>query len=119
MMFPGEEEAIRTVRALGAQYGYGNLIERLKESWRAILPGGKRCPADIDHNDTARLELRAAADELEADYVTRDTNDGSTYCRDCGAPQAAPWEHDGCAVALLRARAEALRSEGDAPKGGA
>lgn len=118
MMFPGEEEAIRTVRKLGASYGYGNLIERLKESWRAILPGGDRCPADVAEDTTvARRELLAIAQEFEADFARRDTNGvDRTYCADCGAPQAAPWEHDEeCIVAKLRARAAALTS-GEAPK---
>ena len=59
MMFPGEEEAIRTVCELGAKYGYGNLIERLKESWRAILPGGDRCPADSYPVDLTIEEAKA------------------------------------------------------------
>lgn len=46
VMLPGEKEAIRTVRRLGAEYGYGNLIERLCESWRQLL-GLDRCPADV------------------------------------------------------------------------
>lgn len=36
-MFPGEPEAIATVIALGEQYGYGNLINRLKEAWSKRL----------------------------------------------------------------------------------
>ena len=31
--FPGEQEAVATVKALGAQYGYGNLISHLKQAW--------------------------------------------------------------------------------------
>ncbi len=31
--FPGEREAIETVKALGAQYGYGNMISQLKQAW--------------------------------------------------------------------------------------
>lgn len=34
---PGEEEAIRAVVALGAQYGYGNLISRLSDAWSGHL----------------------------------------------------------------------------------
>jgi hypothetical protein len=35
--FPGEQDAIRTVRELGARYGYGNLISRLKDAWSEHL----------------------------------------------------------------------------------
>ena len=37
MLFPGEEEAIREVLAAGEQYGYGNLISRLKRAWAEKL----------------------------------------------------------------------------------
>lgn len=55
------------------------------------------------------------AETLEADYATRDTNDGSTYCNNCGAPQpkrrGAKWQHDPlCTVAFLRDRAREHRS---------
>lgn len=53
--------------------------------------------------------LEEVAEELEAHNARHDTNYGVTYCTECGAPQAVPWEHDGCAVALVRARAAALR----------
>jgi hypothetical protein len=33
----GEAEAIRTVYELGAKYGYGNLIFRLRDAWSASL----------------------------------------------------------------------------------
>lgn len=36
-MFPGEEEAIKTVCDLGAKYGYGNLISHLKNTWSKHL----------------------------------------------------------------------------------
>lgn len=35
--FPGELEAIAAVRALGASYGYGNLISHLKQAWSERL----------------------------------------------------------------------------------
>ena len=59
-----------------------------------------------------RDELLAVAEEFEADFATRDTNDGSTYCIQCGAPQPkrGKWKHDGCPVALLRERASKKRS---------
>lgn len=57
MMFPGEKEAIETVRKLGAAYGYGNLIEHLKKAWREILPT-ETCPADIPDD---RYDMAAAA----------------------------------------------------------
>lgn len=38
--FPGEKEAIETVKRLGAQYGYGNLISHLKDAWSESLQGG-------------------------------------------------------------------------------
>jgi len=37
LYFPGELEAIETVKALGAQYGYGNLIMHLKTAWSEML----------------------------------------------------------------------------------
>ena len=39
--FPGERDAIETVKRLGAQYGYGNLISHLKDAWSESLQGGK------------------------------------------------------------------------------
>lgn len=35
--FPGEENAVATVKALGAEYGYGNLIHHLKDAWSERL----------------------------------------------------------------------------------
>jgi hypothetical protein len=35
--FPGEREAIATVKELGARHGYGNLIARLKDAWSEEL----------------------------------------------------------------------------------
>jgi len=37
MDFPGEREAVEQVLALGDQYGYGNLINRLKCAWTLRL----------------------------------------------------------------------------------
>jgi hypothetical protein len=36
-LFPGEAEAIETVKRLGAQFGYGNLIHHLKDAWSESL----------------------------------------------------------------------------------
>lgn len=48
--------------------------------------------------------LEEAAEAEEAECARRDTNDGVTYCINCGAPQGNPWPHDdGCVVARLRA----------------
>lgn len=63
---------------------------------------------------TTEAAIRASAlddvaEELEAHSAKYDANYGGTYCTECGAPQAVPWEHDGCAVALVRARAASLR----------
>jgi hypothetical protein len=33
MMYPGEQEAIETVKRLGAEFGYGNLISHLQREW--------------------------------------------------------------------------------------
>lgn len=55
-----------------------------------------------------RNELRIVAEELEAGFATRDTNDGSTYCSQCGAPQPkrGAWKHDPmCTVVTVRDRA--------------
>lgn len=35
--FPGEQEAIETVKRRGAEYGYVNLISRLKDAWSEYL----------------------------------------------------------------------------------
>lgn len=35
--FPGELDAIEAVKALGAAYGYGNLIFHLKQAWSEHL----------------------------------------------------------------------------------
>ena len=37
MLFSGEKEAIQTVLALGAKYGYGNLIAHLRRAWALSL----------------------------------------------------------------------------------
>lgn len=37
MKFPGEEEAIQRAIAVGAEWGYGNLICRLQEAWGKML----------------------------------------------------------------------------------
>jgi hypothetical protein len=37
MLFPGEKEAIETVKRLGEEYGYGNLIYHLSEAWSQKL----------------------------------------------------------------------------------
>ena len=37
MLFQGEKEAIQTVLALGAKYGYGNLIAHLRRAWALSL----------------------------------------------------------------------------------
>jgi hypothetical protein len=37
MLFPGEAEAIETVKRLGEQYGYGNLIYHLRNAWSERL----------------------------------------------------------------------------------
>jgi hypothetical protein len=34
---PGEAEAIETVKQLGAEHGYGNLISHLKDAWSEKL----------------------------------------------------------------------------------
>lgn len=36
-LFPGEAEAIAIVKALGSQYGYGNLISHLRDAWSTDL----------------------------------------------------------------------------------
>jgi hypothetical protein len=36
-LWPGEAKAIATVIELGKQYGYGNLISRMRESWKLDL----------------------------------------------------------------------------------
>ena len=36
-LFPGEQEAIDMVLPLGKQYGYGNLIYRLRDRWSEDL----------------------------------------------------------------------------------
>lgn len=53
-----------------------------------------------------RDEFRILAEELEAEYATRDTNDGSTYCSNCGGPRRGrTWRHDPeCTVAEIRKR---------------
>jgi hypothetical protein len=54
-----------------------------------------------------RDELRILAEEIEAGWATRDTNDGSTYCSQCGAPQPkrGKWKHDPCCeVEIIRQR---------------
>lgn len=56
----------------------------------------------------ARNEMRMLAEEIEAGFATRDTNDGSTYCSHCGAPQPKrrTWVHDPmCIVTTIRERA--------------
>lgn len=58
---------------------------------------------------TTNEVLAGLAEEIEADFATRDTNDGSTYCSQCGAPQPrAPkrrWRHDPmCVVETVRGR---------------
>lgn len=37
VMFPGEQAAIDTVKALGARYGYGNMISHLQQAWSESL----------------------------------------------------------------------------------
>lgn len=37
MLFTGEAEAIETVKRLGESYGYGNLINHLKDAWSESL----------------------------------------------------------------------------------
>lgn len=37
MLFPGESEAIKQTLAWGAQYGYGNLIDHLRQAWKRRL----------------------------------------------------------------------------------
>jgi|GEM_PF-3629795 len=37
--FPGEDEAITTVKRMGAEYGYGNLISHLKDAWSESQQG--------------------------------------------------------------------------------
>jgi hypothetical protein len=39
MLFPGEQEAIETVKELGRKYGYGNLIHHLRDAWSEDLQG--------------------------------------------------------------------------------
>jgi hypothetical protein len=48
VLFPGEAEAIATVKALGAQYGYGNLISHLQQAWsdHLVAQGIDRQAAD-------------------------------------------------------------------------
>lgn len=53
--------------------------------------------------------LLEAATELEARYSRFRLPEGRTYCSACDAPQGDPWEHAGCAVALLRAKAAGLK----------
>ena len=56
----------------------------------------------------ARNAMRILAEEIEAGFATRDTNDGSTYCSQCGAPQPrrGAWKHDPmCTVMTIRDRA--------------
>ncbi len=36
-MFPGEAEAIEEMCDYGSQYGYGNLISRLKDAWATMI----------------------------------------------------------------------------------
>ena len=56
-----------------------------------------------------RNEMRLLAEEIEAGFATRDTNDASTSCCECGAPQPRPkraWKHDPmCTVSTIRERA--------------
>jgi hypothetical protein len=35
--FPGETEAIAQTIAWGAEYGYGNLIDHLRQAWKRML----------------------------------------------------------------------------------
>jgi hypothetical protein len=46
--FPGELDAIETVKALGAAYGYGNLIGQLQQAWsdHLVAQGIDRQAAD-------------------------------------------------------------------------
>jgi uncharacterized protein (UPF0548 family) len=37
MVFPGEAEAIAQTVAWGAEYGYGNLIDHLRQAWKRML----------------------------------------------------------------------------------
>lgn len=37
MLFPGEEEAVKSVIESGKKYGYGNLIAHLKREWAELL----------------------------------------------------------------------------------
>jgi hypothetical protein len=37
MLLPGENEAIEKVKALGEQYGYGNLMHHLSNAWSEKL----------------------------------------------------------------------------------
>jgi hypothetical protein len=58
---------------------------------------------------TTNEVLAELAEEVEADFAARDTNDGSVYCRHCGAPQpkrpGRRWRHDpSCVVETIRGR---------------
>jgi hypothetical protein len=37
MLFPNEQEAVKTVIAAGKDYGYGNMIAHLKRAWAESL----------------------------------------------------------------------------------
>lgn len=62
--------------------------------------------------DAVRTELRIAAEEIEAGFMARDTNNGRTYCTQCGTeqikrrPKGQTFRHDPeCPIAMLRRRA--------------
>lgn len=71
----------------------------------SALVASTRAAVEAIRAEARREALLEAAEEFEASFATRDTNDGSTYCSECGAPQGVPWTHDSCPVAVLRAKA--------------
>lgn len=49
--FPGEKEDIEKVKELGAKWGYGNLINRLKDAW---AESAKESNPNLDDQAAAR-----------------------------------------------------------------
>lgn len=89
MLFPGEIEAIQTVLALGAKYGYGNLIAHLRRAWALDLKskhGGtfeQHLPATnsdaYPEKFSINLNVCRTTRELDVPIVTM-----GTACRTCG-----------------------------------
>lgn len=76
MMTPAEKAAIRTVLALGEQYGYGNLIAHLRRAWALRIQQaypGLSYPEALQQTHAAAYPAAWSVDALAQGDITTAT----------------------------------------------